>query len=649
MCGVAGAFTAEPGRAAAAVRMMVATQVHRGPDDEGLEVRPTTAGELAFGFRRLAIQDLSTAGHQPMVHPVTGDLLVFNGEVYNFKDLRARFQADGVAFRGHSDTEVVLHALARWGVAGLRQLHGMFAIAFYSARRQTLLLARDPLGIKPLYVGRSRIGLAFASEIRALCASSVVEAELDPRGLASFLAFGAVQGPLTMLRDVHLLDPGTYLEVDLSLSDVPSQAHAPRRFWAPPVPERPAPPAEEVREATANLLRTAMRTHLTSDVPVGLFLSSGVDSTALAHLAREVSSGDVEGFSVSIRGSGVFDEAPVAQRTARALGIGFHGVEVPEDEAVALARAWAGSTDQPTIDGLNTYVVAGAVRRRGIIVALSGLGGDEMFGGYSTFREVPRILRYLRVARLLPADYRGRIAELASRERSATQQQKARDFATHTRPTLRSLYLRRRRLFGDEELAAFGLTKALQQLDEDCVPQESEPDLWTLPEAFPLATLRILESRFYMANMLLRDADVFGMAHGLEIRVPLLDQGLVDYVLGLPDEAWSDRRAPGKPLLVRSVGRLPAEVIGLKKRGFSLPQARWLGGPLAASFSEWAAELESAGLVGEPAIQSVWQRFHDDPEGPSWSRPWALGVLGAWLRALRSRGATARLHEARPG
>jgi asparagine synthase (glutamine-hydrolysing) len=631
MCGIAGAFAPSPDAADLAVRRITGAQVHRGPDDEGFARFGLPAGALAFGFRRLAIQDLSPAGHQPMVHPETGDTIVFNGEIYNFQALRSELEARGSRFRGRSDTEIILHAFARWGEAAFSRLHGMFALGIYRPAQRRLYLARDGLGIKPLYYGFGKGTFAFASELRALAASGLVDCDVDRRAVASFLAFGAAPSPLTLLKQAHLLEPGTWAELDLSETSFETRSLAPRRFWAFAHPERPVPSNREAVSEMGARLRDAVRTHLISDVPVGVFLSSGIDSTAIAMLASEIRGGDVDAFTVSMGGGDVLDEGPVAEETARRLGLRYHNISVREDEVTTLAERWFASIDQPTIDGLNTYIIARAVRDRGIVVALSGLGGDEIFGGYGTFREIPRLLKWARLARFVPARVREEAVNVLLRHAPDAQRRKGRELAAHTRRTIRSFYLRRRRLYSDEEIEALGFRANELNLDDDFMPPESEPDRWIDPDSFPFAALRILESRFYMGNMLLRDADVFGMAHGLEIRVPLLDHRVVDYALTLPDEAWVAPHRPNKPLLVNAVGRISESVVKRAKSGFALPQARWMAGPLRPLFEGALDHVRRSGLVDPPAVGRVWNDFLADRGGPTWSRPWALAVLGAWL------------------
>ncbi len=638
MCGIAGVVHRSEATAVAAVQRMNDAQAHRGPDGEGLRVLRVAGQAVTLGHRRLAIQDLSPAGQQPMENPATGDVIVYNGELYNVAALRAEL-SDG-ALRSRSDTELLLKAFERWGIACLDRLSGMFAFALYAAREKKLYLARDPLGIKPLYWSVARDGaLVFASELRAVVASGLVETRVDPFGLESVLAYGAVTGPRTMLEDVRLLDPGTWTAFD------PARLESPPRFvryWDPAVRPQVERSSERVASALRPALHEAVRNHLVGDVPVALFLSGGIDSSAIAALASEMRHGDIDTFTVRIAGDAAMDEAPIARRTAEALGTRHHDVTFAEGDALALATKWLESIDQPSVDGLNTYVIARAARERGIVVALSGLGGDEMFGGYSTFRTVPVLARAATLGRRLP---RGLVEALAARWSFGfeTRAEKLADLLD-VEPGIAAMCVSRRRLMSNEQMDSLGLGKRRGALflPPECVVQREGlgDSAW--------ATIRDVETRFYMANMLLRDADVFGMAHGLEIRVPLLDRAVVEAALAFARPALTLRQKPSKPWLVAALdGRIPREVLAGGKRGFSLPQAQWMRGPLREVFESRIDAVATSGYVEPAGVRRVWERFLREPEGPAWSRAWLLGSLGEWFtRMSADAGASRRALEA---
>lgn len=637
MCGICGVLTNDAARAAQAVAAMNGAQAHRGPDDEGCEILPLAgAGTLALGHRRLSILDLSPAGHQPMHHGPSGNWLVFNGEIYNFQELRRELESHGDVFHSSCDTEAILHAYERWGTDCFARLEGMFAIALYDARGRRLVLARDPFGIKPLYFAAHGGAFLFASEVRALAASGLVPRESDRAALAGLLAYGAVQGPLTILRGARLLAPGVWAEVAL---DAPPRDPADlreHRFWDFPPPADPSPSRAEAVTRIRELLAGAAHSHLLSDVPVGIFLSSGLDSTAIASLCALSAEGPIDTFTVSLAGHPEMDENPVAAETARRIGARHYAVTLTEDEVRRQAERFLASQDQPTMDGLNTFIISWAVRSQGIKVAQSGLGGDEIFGGYPSFRDVPRLARWMPRVAWVPAAVRRASADLLWRGADPARRRKAREFAAQ-RGGLAELYFRRRRLFSDAEMEAFGLPAAALGLDACYLPPCGGP-----PQpagAGPEAAVGMLESRFYMGNMLLRDSDVFGMAHGLEIRVPFLDRALTDYVLALPG-AWRVS-VPGrsKPLLQDAVADLlRPELRSLAKRGFGLPQAHWMLGPLRERFEAFFAGARQAGILEARAVDRVWQEFLRYPQSPCCQRAWMIGMVGSWLAMASHRG-----------
>ncbi|HKX17086.1 MAG TPA: asparagine synthase (glutamine-hydrolyzing), partial [bacterium] len=392
MCGICGVFGPHPAGPEAlrtATIRMAAALSHRGPDDEG--VWTEAAGRVSLGNRRLAIIDLSPAGHQPMADAAGQIVLTYNGEIYNFRELRSDLAASGYPFRGHSDTEVILALYLREGIEMCRKLRGMFALALWDGRTRSLVLARDRLGIKPLYYTHVGGRWIFASEIRALRASGLVSARPDAAALAAFLRLGSVPGPTTAFAGVHELPPATVLVAD------ETGGVAQRRYWEIPAPEAVAPDAGVTADELRARLADAVARHLISDVPLGVFLSGGVDSAAIVALMREAGHERVRTFSITFPDSEV-DEGPDAARLAVRYETEHTAGEVRgADVADDLDRVIA-AMDQPTIDGLNTYYVSRMTRASGTIVALSGLGGDELFGGYASFRQAPRLLAWRRAA-----------------------------------------------------------------------------------------------------------------------------------------------------------------------------------------------------------------------------------------------------------
>src|SRR6202795_2515979 len=395
---------------------MAAAMLHRGPDDEGFLVEDFRVPGLALGMRRLSIIDLP-GGHQPVWNETHDVAVVFNGELYNYRELRERLALAGHRFQSKSDTEILVHGWEEWGEDLLDELRGMFAFALLDLRKHfatvpVVFLARDPLGIKPLYYSQTEEGFAFASEFRALLASGCVPRSLSSDALTSYLLFGSVSEPLTLVGNVFSLPPGHRL-----LLHVPDRRRTPRaRPWWDPRrsaaardPRRPRNFTTAVPHVRA-LLEDAIRAHLIADVPVGLFLSSGLDSSAIAAFAARAQKG-IQSFTLSFPDT-PYDEAPLARRVAEATGTKHTEIPLQGPDMLARLDEAVSALDQPTMDGINTYFVSWAARQVGLKVALSGLGGDELFAGYSTFSSVPRLNKLAQTAKLFPAPLRRALAPM---------------------------------------------------------------------------------------------------------------------------------------------------------------------------------------------------------------------------------------------
>ena len=625
---------------------MSAAMRHRGPDEEGFLFGESRAPGLALGTRRLSIIDLA-GGHQPVWNETKDVAVIFNGELYGYRDLRERLILCGHRFATQSDTEILVHAWEEWGEDALNELRGMFAFALLDLRERyatapILFLARDPLGIKPLYYTQTPQGFAFASEVRALLAAGAVPKNLSRDALTSYLLFGSVSEPVTLVEGVFSLPPGHRM-----LLHVPERRRVPRarQWWDPAV----SPAARDTRKprdlASAAkklrpMLEDAVRAHLIADVPVGLFLSSGLDSGAIAALAAKAQAG-IQSFTLTFPGT-AFDETEAAGVIAghcrtKHSEVPLDGGAVVErlDEAIA-------ALDQPTMDAVNTYFVSWAARKVGLKVALSGLGGDELFAGYRTFADTPRFARLIRTAWFVPAAARRLtgplVAALARGNGSPDSGRKA--VAAWISPdALPHPYFFTRTLFPPGRLE--------QIIEPRFRPSTIGPDGVTLDPTWlgwlqraadearklePVAGISWLEMRNYMASTLLRDTDSVSMAQSLEVRVPLLDTPLTEFVNALPDAA---RRRPGmqKALLVEAIrDLLPGEILSQKKRTFTLPWEEWLRGPLRRKLEAGLANpAPSLAPVLRPGgVQSVWNDFLASKT--TWSRPWSLFVLNEWCR-----------------
>ena len=653
MCGIAGLMRLD-GRVTAedvgGVLRMLDAQRHRGPDDWGLllpesaarteELRPllgrldpahvmtypteAAAPATVLGVRRLAILDRSPRGRMPMGSADGRRWLAYNGETYNYRELRAEL-GQGGSFSSGTDTEVLLRAFDTWGEAALPRLRGMFGLAYFQAApAPTLLLARDRFGIKPLYWHEDRRRVLFASEVAAIVRGGLVPDEVSVEALARFLEWGSVPSPLTTVKDVRALPPGHILKIS-------ARGARAERYWdlggAVEAARRTAPrAAADAVAATRELVEESVRLHLVSDVPLGVFLSGGIDSAALAALAAEGRPQPLTTLSVAFE-ERALSEAAYARLMASRVGADHHEVLLRAPEVFADLGAFFGAMDQPTVDGLNTWCIARAAREAGLTVVLSGLGGDEVFWGYDHLRHTAGLELARAAMAMMPAAARRGVSRLGPIAGALLARPGLDRLAALEAPTPPGVYHLVRGLFpraavrdllgasdGDLEATAPALTTAALAGAGD------------LREA-----LTRLEFSHYLGDQLLRDTDVMGMAHSIEARVPFLDHRLVETVLALPASLKLDRGRP-KPLLLDALGdRLPREIWDRPKMGFTFPMAEWM--------RQRAGELERLCLedkrLQRPAVEAVWRAFASGRG--HWSRPWALLVLARFGTDRRER------------
>ncbi len=628
MCGIAGILTTRAdldlGPPLAA---MTAALRHRGPDDEGTAQVTLPGGvRLGLAHTRLAILDLSTAGHQPMTDDASGSWIVYNGEVYNHQLLRKRLADD--AFRSTSDTETILRGWVQHGERFLSSLRGMFAFALYDARRQRLWLVRDRLGVKPLYVCRAAPDLwLFASEVRALLATDLVERRLCREAVDAYLAFGAVLAPRTMLAGVESLLPGEAWSFALDATQ-PLRAPERRRYWTPPfVADATTLRREEAVERLRPVLLEAAGLRMLADVPVGVFLSGGIDSSSvvalLAHQGHTLHT-----FSVGF-GDSAYDESQYARLVADHFGAKHHPLHLEPAAVLADFEASLAAYDQPSIDGINTYHIAQATRQAGIKVALSGLGGDELFAGYPYFRHAARL-----------ESITGRtLAQFAHLWLRWTAPGSARavklgQLMQHPRRLVR-YGIFRQVLSEDRRWALRGVTNESESL----LPLEATQELDAAVRGLdPINAHSLLELSLYLANMLLRDTDQMSMAHALEVREPLLDHVLVETVAALPGSLKLTARRGLKALLLEALpAPLPRRMLDRPKMGFVFPWEDWLRGrlkPYLADILADAAAVRAAGL--EPiGVARVWDGFLARQPGVRYTDVFCLSNLIDWVRRHR--------------
>ncbi len=560
MCGLNGLVRLEESATLdlAELERTSAALAPRGPDGSGTWADPQ--GRYAVAHRRLAIIELSDLGAQPMASADGRFVLAFNGVIYNHHELGQELEREGVSLRGGSDTEVLVEMWSRFGAACLERLRGMYALALWDTTEGSLTLVRDPYGIKPLYYATGGGVLRFASQVRALEAGGATSGDVDLGGLVGFLRWGFVPEPRTLRKAIRAVPAGCCLEVRHGVVQTPRRFHLPR--------------VDRSGEPLPEALEDSVRHHLVADRRVAVFLSAGVDSALVAALA---SRGGARPTTLTLRfeefeGSAQ-DEAPLAREVARHLGTEHVEHTVTEAEFRSVEEAFRAAMDQPTMDGLNTFLISRIAHQHGYRVALSGLGGDELFGGYPAFTDVPQWHRAARWARFVPgaASIWRRVGHLASPSPKAPEVlQKAR--------TLGGAYELRRGLFVDSEIEALlGADQLLAGLDamaeEDVVT--SALGEWKPPPRSddPWLCVQRLESLVYMRNQLLRDADWASMASALELRVPLVDVVLWQQLAAL---GFEPGRSRGKAAVLREIAPgLPSRIYSRPKTGFVTPQGRW--------------------------------------------------------------------------
>jgi asparagine synthase (glutamine-hydrolysing) len=632
MCGIAGVIGAAGAGALTDTESMLTAMHHRGPDQGGTWQSPQSPG-TTFGHRRLSILDLSDAGRQPMIDHNNGVVTVFNGEIYNFQDLRTELEQFGHRFVSTCDTEVILAAYSQWGESCMERLRGMFALAIWDPRSETVLFARDRLGIKPLYFTPQGGRLLFASELRALLGVPGVGHSLDPIGLQSFLWHGFVSGPGTLVQGIELLDPGTVMRVSAG-----GQILDRRRYWKLPCPQDAGDAAAAVAAVEQELDRT-VRMHLLADVPLGIFLSGGVDSSVIAAVAQRNSSRPVVTFNVRFD-EAKFDESPYARDVAQRLGTDHREVLLSEQRFAEHLDDAIECLDQPTFDALNTYFVSRAVREAGLTVALAGTGGDELFGGYASFVDLPRARSAATLLGHLPPRMLRGISSVASRILmgagseipAQTRWGKLADllgtcgdrlgmyqvsYAIFTRDMQRALTLS-----GASNLT-YGLTPDRARELRELIAGQSD-----------LSAISSLELASFIGERLLRDTDSASMAVSLEVRVPLLDHVLLESLTRVPDERRFEplRRKDLLKHMVRE--QLPPSVFERKKSGFELPLGNWCRARLADRLEETLQDINLAHAIGLNAetVGRIWRAFKSGDKTVFWSRVWGLYILMNWCR-----------------
>ncbi len=630
MCGIAGLLDFDiishpenPGRI---LRLMLDSIRHRGPDDRGEELISNLEGPtLHLGHQRFSIIDLSHGGHQPMPNDDRSLWISTNSEIYNFRELREEL-SDKFRFNSQSDTEVLLKAFEHWGLDCLDKLRGMFAFAIWDSKNQQLVLARDRLGIKPLYYLSTENQFLFASEVRALLASGLSDSSINPSGLYHYLSFGHLKSPESLIGNIQELKPGHYLIVESDGSFKETQ------YWNPLDTVTAIEPDSESSESIQSLLCEAVRFRQVSDVPIGAFLSGGIDSSAIvSHMARTTED-PITTLTIGFKEK-EFDESEHSAEISKLFNTRHKLLTLDEEQLLKALPQAISAMDQPTMDGINTYLISRAANDAGLKVVLSGLGGDELFGGYPSFQLVPKLLERKKWLKLYPKFLLNLGTKILKGSLPVDQGIKLDHWlngklsGAHEYYLIRALYCQDQvsELFQDQSLANKETLKNFETTNTALgnLSRANVNDDFNL--------ISYLETTHYLQNMLLRDTDMMSMAHPLEVRVPFMDHKLVEYMFSMSAKLKKLSATP-KALLVDSMKPpLPDSIVHRKKMGFTLPFEPWMRGAMKS-------EMESVlltnvkpleGLISQPAVEKIWQQFLN--EKISWSRPWALYVLKRWV------------------
>jgi asparagine synthase (glutamine-hydrolysing) len=616
MCGIGGYIGVQvQGSPEYILNRMGDDLAHRGPDASGIYSNPG----IGLVHRRLSIIDLSAESNQPFKKEDESRVLIFNGEVYNYLEIRSELEGS-YDFRTHSDTEVVFAALSVWGAAALQKFNGMFALAFWNDEKQELLLARDRVGIKPLYYAEVEGGFVFSSEIRAILNSGLVKRKLNPQGLSEYLMYQTVHEPNTIIKGINVLPAGTY--VTISDSEVIY-----KDYWHAWQSKHEDVDAVVVQEGIKSRFIQSVEKRLVSDVPFGAFLSGGIDSSLIVGVMAGILDRKVSTFNVSFDES-EFSESKYAREIATKYGTDHHEILLNPDAFLQSLPEALKAIDHPSGDGPNSWIVSSETKKQGITMALSGLGGDELFGGYDVFTRLPSlaeknwILSFPKWARSMagmgvqtihPGVRGKKIAEILQLDYFDLE---------HLYPIFRKSFFPNQvnellSRNGHNNDRVQGIVREFEEYGE----------FGALPV---LSRISMAEMGSYMRSVLLRDTDQMAMAHALEVRVPFLDHELIEYVIQVNDNLKYPH-SPKKLLVDSFEGLLPSKLVNRKKMGFVLPWEHWMRGELKLFVEDRLSHLKELSEFNGTALDRLYEDFISLKPNVNWSRIWMLVALSDWL------------------
>jgi len=613
MCGIAGIlYFKGPVPDQSVIKRMTDAMAHRGPDAHNDYVQ----GRVALGHRRLSIIDLSDAANQPFADHTGRYRIVFNGEIYNFQEIKDRLT--DYPFTTNGDTEVLLAAYIKWGVESLTYLKGMYAFAIWDTVTEELFIARDRMGVKPVYYYINDDYFLFASEVRGVLASGMVPKKINKAAVREFLSYQSIGFPLSIIENIAQLDAGSCITIRGTKSVT-------KKYWdiTAAAAEGDYGDKKQVLQNIRDLLRNSVERRLVSDVPIGAFLSGGIDSSAVVGLMAEVSKSRPNTFTIGFSEK-EFDESEYAAQIARKFNTHHNQVLLKPSVFLDELTNALDALDTPSGDGINTYVVSKAIRQSGLTVALSGVGGDELFAGYPFFRQYLQLRKFNKVWGAM-----GWARQLAAAGLSLKGSNKAGRMQQLLKaPTcsISSFYPEFRRIFTS------ALLSKLTRLGSGTTALES--NLLGLNgsfEKFPeLSQVSIAEYLGYTQHTLLKDTDQMSMAVSLEVREPFFDHDLVTYVLGIPDQLKFPHTP--KSLLVDSLqGLLPPEIVHRRKQGFLFPWAVWMKGELHDFCDQRLRRMAERDFIEGKALMDYWARFRKSDPEVRWMELWLFVVLEYWM------------------
>lgn len=605
------------------VQQMNNSMVHRGPDAEGLY----RDDFIILGHRRLSIIDLNENANQPLFDSSDRYAIVFNGEIYNFQKLKGELIEFN--FSTHSDTEVVLAAYQKWGKNCVHHLDGMFAFAIWDKLDKSLFIARDRLGIKPLYYVLDEEKIIFSSSVKSILNSNLVPKKIRQESLVDYLRFQTVHAPYTLIENLYMLEPGQYLFFNNEKQEL-------KTYWHPTTNYRNADKSiSEIKSKVSDLLSQSVEQRMIADVPFGAFLSGGIDSSIIVGLMSQKHNQKINTFSVVFK-ENEFSEAQYAQEIANKFQTNHHEIELSVEEFKDLIPDAMKFYDHPSGDGLNTYVVSKKTAEAGIKMALSGLGGDELFGGYSIFNQVPE-LQAKNWLGSFPNYARKYVGIINHMVKGNVASSKIREILKQEYFDTEFIYQFYRQVLMDDQVNKLIKKHPLPknrvfEIAHNLIGYDTNG--WALP---PLSRISVAEMTTYMQNVLLRDADQMSMASSLEVRVPFLDHHLVEYTLGIVDKIKTP--ITPKKLLVDSFSDLlPESIYNRPKMGFVLPYEKWMKGELKEFCEENLQVLNNISAFKNQQVEKLWSAFLKGNKRVTWSRIWHLVVLGNWIKENNIEG-----------